>query len=360
MPDSYRIVECNDNEIWNQTLDRFPTNIKDVFYTEKYYLAFENNGLGKAKCFIFEFQNNFAIYPFLVNAINILGYDLDTKYFDIQGAYGYNGVISTTTDLKFREHFFRVFAKYCVEMNIVAEFTRFHPIINNHHFNLDFTDVIKDRQTVFLDLTMNYDEIWTKQYSSNNRNMIRKAKQRNLTVQEIISFTTKKVEEFTSVYSNAMIAIGADKYYLFSLTFFQDIFHNLNDHLVLFEVIDEEGRLNNIAIILIHSKKATYYFSARNEWADNSSNNFLLDNAIKYAKNMGAKTFYLGGGNSSNLSDPLLKFKSNFSNRKTDFFIGKKIHNQKIYDEVIRQWEEKYPDLVPKYQNQLLRYRNIK
>jgi len=39
------------------------------------------------------------------------------------------------------------------------------------------------------------------------------------------------------------------------------------------------------------------------------------------------------------------------------FYIGKKIHNKIIYDEVVRQWEEKYPGKILKYKNHLLKYR---
>lgn len=359
MSESYRIIGCRDSNEWNQILDKFSPEQRDVFYTCEYYKVFEKTSFGKATCFLFEFEENSAVYPFLFNSINDLGYDLDSRYYDIQGVYGYNGVISTSNDSTFRRLFFSNFGNYCQEMNIVAEFTRFHPTINNHLFNLGFTEVLLDRETVVLDLLKSYEEIWNLQYSSNNRNMIRKAVKRNLTVSKIKSFTPQAIEKFTSIYNDAMIEIGADKYYLFNLEFFNAIFHNLVDYLVLFEVHDEENIIQNVAIILIHSNKATYYFAARNNRADNSSNNYLLDEAIKYAKSNGVTTFYLGGGNSSNILDPLLKFKANFSKERASFYIGKKIHNQTIYDEVIKQWANKYQDLVPKYQNQLLRYRKI-
>jgi hypothetical protein len=45
-----------------------------------------------AKCFVYQKGSNITLYPFLINSVNALGYNLDKEYFDIQGAYGYNGV----------------------------------------------------------------------------------------------------------------------------------------------------------------------------------------------------------------------------------------------------------------------------
>ena len=59
---------------------------------------YENNGDGKAQCFVFEENDEIALYPFLINSVNELGYDLDNEYFDIQGAYGYNGAVSSSYD----------------------------------------------------------------------------------------------------------------------------------------------------------------------------------------------------------------------------------------------------------------------
>jgi len=39
------------------------------------------------------------------------------------------------------------------------------------------------------------------------------------------------------------------------------------------------------------------------------------------------------------------------------FYIGKKIHNKIIYDEVVRQWEEDNPEMRFKYKSYLLKYR---
>jgi len=70
----------------------------DIYFEENYLRLFEANNEGIYNCFYYEKKNRVAIYPFLKNSVNELGYNLEDKYFDIQGAYGYNGVISNSMD----------------------------------------------------------------------------------------------------------------------------------------------------------------------------------------------------------------------------------------------------------------------
>ena len=60
---------------------------------------------------------------------------------------------------------------------------------------------------------------------------------------------------------------------------------------------------------------------------------------------------------STSESDTLLKFKSNFSKKKLDFFIGHKIHNKKIYDTICKNWESKNFEVNRKFKSFFLKYR---
>ena len=44
-------------------------------------------------------------------------------------------------------------------------------------------------------------------------------------------------------------------------------------------------------------------------------------------------------------------------NRTTDFFIGKKIHRPDLYNAIVRQWENRFPQHVERYENRILKYR---
>ena len=127
---------CNIENInkWNNTFINLSKRQRDIYFTPEYYMLYKNLGEGDIDCFIYEENTNIAIYPFLINSINSLGYCLDKEYKDVQGAYGYNGICTNCSEKIFLNNFYRNFDQYCNDNNIIAEFTRFHPIFQNHQF----------------------------------------------------------------------------------------------------------------------------------------------------------------------------------------------------------------------------------
>ena len=51
------------------------------------------------------------------------------------------------------------FNRYCLEKNIIAEFTRFHPLIKNHKLKNLNQEVFFDRKTVYINLERDIEEI---------------------------------------------------------------------------------------------------------------------------------------------------------------------------------------------------------
>lgn len=52
-------------------------------------------------CFVFEKEGNIVLHP-----PTPLGFRLDIVYYDIHGAYGYNGLISSSNDIKGTQIYF--------------------------------------------------------------------------------------------------------------------------------------------------------------------------------------------------------------------------------------------------------------
>lgn len=354
---NYKLLDFSNKSDWINLINKLPVSQQDIYFTPEYYQLYEKLNDGKACCFVFEDDDKIVLYPFLINSVNKLGYDLNDEYFDIQGAYGYNGILINTNDKNFVSQFYSTFSKFCKEHKVIAEFSRFHPLLNNQKYADDYMDVFKDRNTVFLNLDQSHEDIWTNQYSSNNRNMIRKAIKKGFQVEIYENPTDQKIKSFIEIYQNTMKAIDAETYYFFNENYFINTFKNFKSNAALIEVINKEGQVECAAIVLVYGIYSHYHLSGRISNSDNSVNNLILDEAIKYSIQKGAKYFHLGGGISSNTDDPLLKFKSNFSKEKGDFYIGKKIHNKEIYDQVITQWSTKYPDKTDKYSKVLLKYR---
>jgi hypothetical protein len=350
----FKVFDLNDSGRWRYLLSTLPLDQQDIYFSPEYYQLYEEYGDGKAQCFIFEKDGEIALYPFLINSVNELGFDLDTDYYDIQGAYGYNGVISTSYEDSFISSFYKAFDDYILNNNIIAEFTRYHPIIQNDLFSVNM-NIIEDRKTVFLDISKEYDYIWNNCYSGINRNMIRKALKNNISI--LVSDKSDDYSLFFDIYMRTMENIGADKYYYFSDGYFKNFKVLLsNNHKLILAKIDD--KLICAMILMFHSEYAHYHLSGRvREFSNTGVNNLILDEAVKIAKKEGCSAFHFGGGTTNLQNDSLLKFKSNFSNDKLTFRIGKKIHNKIVYGEVINQWKLKFPEKVEMYNNFLLKYR---
>lgn len=339
---------------WNEFLNLIPQDQKDIYYTPEYYRLYENFGDGIAKCFVVTNGKNVAMYPFLMNEVK--GYNID-GFKDIQGAYGYNGVIYNSISEELKYEFDNAFNDYCYRNKVLAEFTRFHPLINNSEFSNNRINVIDDRETVFLDLKPTIEEIWKTQFSSQIRNKIRKAEKRNYISEVINNPSDEDIDTFIRIYYENMEIVEADEYFYFSGQYFKDIFKHLSSNSYLMNIHDDEGEIISSTILLKYEKFFHYHLSGRTSNAISWASNFLYSESIKLAKKIGAEFYHFGGGRSAAPNDSLLRFKKGFSKDKGVFRLGKKIYFPEIYDAIEKEWNRKNPRIKEEYKNFLLKYR---
>ena len=145
---NYEIFCLTDSDKWNKYLKMLPREMQDIYFTPEYYSLYENNNDGKAFCFFYNEGDNIALYPFLKNSIRDLGFDLDKEYYDIQGAYGYNGVLTNNTSQTFLHSFFDCVNEFCKQNNIIAEFLRINPILQNPLLFRTNFELIYDRDNI--------------------------------------------------------------------------------------------------------------------------------------------------------------------------------------------------------------------
>lgn len=227
---SYEIYDLSDYKKWNEYLQSLPIDQQDIYFTPEYYRLYEEFGDGKAICFVFNEDGHIALYSFLINSVNELGYRLDEEYYDIQSVYGYNGIISSNRDKDFFKEFYKAFSLFCKENNLIAEFSRFHPLLKNEAYSKDFMTVIRDRETVVIDLKKDYSKIWELEYASKNRNMIRKAIKLGYKIQVLNDPKDEDLDIFMNIYYFSMRMANAEKYYFFKREYFVNIFKYLRAH----------------------------------------------------------------------------------------------------------------------------------
>jgi hypothetical protein len=353
----FKVFTTGDAELWNQLLSQISDENKSPHFTPEYYGLFEQRNEGKALCFVGIDEDKVILYPCLLNCINSLGYKLDKDYFDLQGAYGYNGPITNCSDPIFLKKFSKKLLSYYHSKNIIAEFIRFCPVIQNHLY-LDYIDAIYALDNVLIDLSNGLDFVWEKSFDRGVRKAVRKAIKSELKYKIFDGQKIKPeiIDSFLKVYDLTMSRNNASEYYNFSKEFIHELFNKMSENcliaLVLMgtEVISAELVLynKNNAYGFLGGTNSDYYFVA--------PNSFLRYELIKSLIEKGIKKYSIGGGKAMN--DSVYTFKKSFSrNVDSRFYFGKKIHNQKIYDSITTEWECKYPGKVGEYKKFVLKYR---
>lgn len=350
---SYQIFNLSDKNLWNKYLSRLPINKKDIYFTPEYYELYEKNGDGLAKCFIFEKGEEIGVYPFLINSINELGYSLSDVYYDIQGVYGYNGVLTNSKSNFFLNEFFVLFDEYCMQENIVAEFLRINPLLDNPLTKRKKFDLTFDRDNIFVNLLN--DNIFENDYEYSTRKNIRKALRNGLSFKSVLGNEIGRddLKTFCEIYYHTMERNKVNQYYYFDYKFFEGIANNLQAN-ALFTFVLLKDKVITCEIVLLGSNTAYSFLGGTyHDYYQYRPNDFLKHSIISLLKEKGYHKYLLGGG-----SEGVFKYKKSFSkNGIIPFHIGKKIHNNDIYEQIVKQWEEKNDKKIPLFKHFLLKYR---
>lgn len=319
---------------WDEGYSLFkPVNI-DVYFSYDYCKLHELDGKGRVEALFFNGDNGMILfYPFLIKEIK--GYNFDSRYYDIESVYGYGGPVVEGYNQSDMDEFEINFEDYCNTNNIVAEFIRFHPVLSNQIYFERGMKIERNRDTVIVDLDGNLENRWNFSISSKNRNMIRKATKSGIEV-----LISNDLKTFKKLYKETMTKLNAEDYYYFCDDYFTQLYKMDKNQVLL------EAKLDGITIasaFFIFSDCYINYHLAGSDirYLKYAPNNLLLFEAIKYGIENKKKKLFLGGGTTSRPDDSLLKYKKSFSPLVAGFFIGKKIHNKILYDELISQWEFK-------------------
>lgn len=341
---SLEILTLSDRERWSENLGRLPESQRDVYFTPEYYQLAEFNGEGIPLCAVFTLGDDVALYPFLLN-------EIDDEFTDIEGAYGYNGVISSTYETAFINAFHEAFHDYQNETRIVSEYTRFHPLLANQQFSKNHMDVVFNRKTVYLNLDAGYETIWKDSYASRTRNMVRKAKKEGFSAE-----LSDDHAAFAQLYETAMTRLGAVDHLHHEADYFELTWALFGDNVDL-HVVHRDGRWAAAALTLVHGRHAHYHLSARNAEIRGGAGVLALDHAVRHCVDRGCSTLHLGGGADASEDNSLLRFKKGFSSLLADFFIGKKVCAPEKHAALCADWEKRHPELVEKFGGMLQRYK---
>jgi hypothetical protein len=348
-----QLLKLDDSTEWDNLLSRLPKNQRDIFFTPSYHKLFQQHETGTPRCFVFQQGESIALFPFFLRSLDRLNFSPYSNFFDFQGVYGFNGVASNCYNDDFQTNFHSSFRHYCLENDIIAGFIRYHPTIDNVQFSINRLPITEDRKVIILDLSRDYETIWTSQYNSQTRNMIRKGRK---TLECKISHGVSEYTSFYEMYKKSMERLSANPFYFFDCSFFEQLSTLPNNQCSIFTAYDETGNRVAGIILLLYEENAHYFLAARNNTiTHNAATSFLLDHAIRFAKSAGKRFFHFGGGRTNKTDDSLLKFKKGFGETQ-NFFLSRLIYNEKIYFELCALWSKQFPNLKKRYEHLHLRY----
>lgn len=328
------VVSINDYEKWESIVRSF--NLHDVYYLPNYVRAFELHGDGMPLLFFYKDNQMKAINVVMKRDISKDAYYADkidvNTLFDLSTPYGYGGFVfeGEVTSLSI-ENLNKEYTEYCNNNNIVSEFVRIHPLNSNCEALNKMYEVSNTGPTVTMTLDSK-EQIWNN-FTSKNRNMVRKAEKNGVKI--YCGLSPNLMREFTSMYYATMKKDEAKEYYYFNEKFFNSLLYDLNYNLLIFYAV-WQNEIISMSLIIFSNSQLHYHLSASNrEYQNLAPTNLLLYEVACWGESNGYKSFHLGGGLGGH-EDNLLKFKKAFNkNSNSTFNVGRKIFDDERYQYLV-------------------------
>lgn len=272
------------------------------------------------------------------------------QYYDIVTPYGYGGpYIESCVEGKkdqLLEEYKVNFGRYCNANKIVSEFVRFHPIINNGR---DFSRIYEAqciRQTVGTNLES--DDPVANEFSKSARKYVRRAV-RNGVIWRVTE-GPRDVSQFVDIYYSTMDRNNATDYYYFPLEYFNKCLELFRDHILFVEAIFHEKTIAAGFYLCYGDTIHAHLSGTLKEYLHLSPAYIIKYATAMWGKENGYKRIHYGGGTSNSPEDPLFLFKSKFTkNTFYDFYVGRVVWNQPVYDRLVEMTGKYDTEFFPKY-----------
>lgn len=350
MKDNFFWLDYTQKNIWREWLAKMPHDRMDVYYDPEYvHLYVEDHG--SANCYIYNDGEHVYIYPFIMRPV-----PGNAGYFDISAPYGYGGPVSDTDDPDFLNQAYRCFNEEALKRNVIAEVIKFHSLLNNHIplMNIFKGTITKICPTVYVDINVDEDYRWKNIYTHANRKNINKAKRSNIEVKATRDDDSWRA--FQRLYAVTMDANKTREFYFFSPEYFNSIKKYLAGNYILISCT-AAGRIIAVMLVLLGKIYAhCHLLGTDRDFMSTGVNNLLHHELILWCKKNGYLKLHIGGGRGNSDDDSLLRFKKNFSDKLSSFYVGEYVLNPGIYSRLCREWSLNNPG--KKESGHLLKYRS--
>lgn len=327
-------VVCGENctNEWNNIVKSFAE--WDIYYLYEYTESMVLHGDGKQLLFYFVGEKSRICYPVHLKDIadfpafnNALPHGV---YFDISTPYGYGGpLVEGDFDEGEQEAFDEPYRKFCSENNIVSQFVRYHPLLQNQYSIAHVSETADIKETIAID-TSDAETI-IKNMDCKNRNMIRKAEKSGV---EIFTDEGEHLDDFIRIYELTMKRLEAKQYYFFERSYYEYLISNMRQNTVFFYATLNDEIISS-SMFFFNDQFMHYHLSGTViDYRTYAPTNLLLYKAALWANERGIKKLHLGGG--TGITDSLFNFKKQFNkNGHLPFWIGRTIIDRAGYEHLL-------------------------
>lgn len=318
------IIEVNNKE-WSNIINK--CHSYDFYHTQAYNLLEKEN---RPVLFTLFFKDHLIAMPLVIRQIP------DSDCFDCTSVYGYCGPISSMDmDLLPKADivaFQKELMAYFNQNNIIAAFSRLHPLIPTGSFFADFGEVVDLNKTITIDLSLSADE-QRKQYRKSNKSELNQLRRKGYEVKT--AATKADIAAFIAIYNETMERVSATAAYFFDDSYFYNFLDNTSFETKLL-LATYQDKIIAGAIFTITNKIMQYHLAGTTEeFIKVTPMKLILDEARLLGNEMKLAHLHLGGGVAGSDEDSLFRFKSGFSDHQCQFRIWKMICDQDKYEELV-------------------------
>lgn len=339
------LILAKDANLWREALSLH--SAVDVCHTPEYHLAYEDRTKnGQALLLHIQDGAKFFSYPFILAPIKFSNFRTENNinYYDISSVYGFSGPLLNTENDNFKKQAWEEVDRWARENNVVCEFVRFSVFLKNHLWAHSECKIEINRPISYTLLKEDSDEQF-KSLPSKTQNMIRRAQREGFT-SRILSLEDG-LTDFIELYEKTMNRNGASNFFYYGQKYY-DYFLKMPKEEVVLSAVFKDSQMVSAAIGLKNDDYVFYHLGASLKEASRlGAGNLVLFELSMYCLKKKLRFFNVGGGRTSSLDDPLFRFKKNNGTGVTDFYIGKRIIDNKIYENIKEQWMELNPNVKP-------------
>lgn len=302
----------------------------DFYHTRSYHAMETKDSEDVALLFVSYWDVQYIALPLVVRQIK------GTAYFDCTSVYGYCGPISNASLDNDADALIKNFqtslTAFFKKEQIIAVFSRLHPLINIRAVFNDFGSIRDVNKTVAIDLNITVEE-QKKQYRKSNKSEINKLRKKK-------GYIVKKVESdselvtFVEIYNETMRRVDASDYYFFGIDYFKEMLQTQNYEAII--LIAKKGEHIAAGAVFTISNGIMQYHLAGTAapYLNETPMKLILDEARLRSNSLQLDYLHLGGGVGGSDEDSLFQFKAGFSKQFFQYSTWQYIVNPKVYKEL--------------------------